>query len=166
VREATGLLARCRAQGIELSAGPGGALAWEADSALPADVAEGLARHKADVLALLAAENRPRQGPSPLCPTVPTVPEGPPVRWQQAEADALLAQVQARRRQCFGERGWPEDRAARVRLAERAGAIDAAWFARDLPGLRRAASDYLALLSSPGKGAEESTTPPGAAGAD
>jgi hypothetical protein len=68
--------------------------------------------------------------------------------WGQAEAAALLAEVQARCGQCFGERGWPEDRAARVRLAERADAIDAAWMARDLPGLRRAASEYLALLSS------------------
>jgi hypothetical protein len=139
---AAGLLARCRALGIALAAGEGGALLWEADADPPADLAEALVRHKADVLALLRTA-APGRGPSPVCFTVPTVP------WDKAEADGLLAEVQERRRQRFGERGWPTDGAARRRLAGRADAIDAAWLARDLAGLRRAAADYLALLGVP-----------------
>jgi hypothetical protein len=44
------LLARCRALGIVLAAGPGGALVWEADDDPPADLLEDLANNKAGVL--------------------------------------------------------------------------------------------------------------------
>ncbi|HKI35423.1 MAG TPA: hypothetical protein VKA46_26425 [Gemmataceae bacterium] len=48
------LLARCRALGIELGAGSGGAsLLWEADAEPPADLLADLAANKADVLALI-----------------------------------------------------------------------------------------------------------------
>jgi hypothetical protein len=94
-----------------------------------------LAEHKAGLLALLGAA------------------------WDQAAADALLAEVQARRRELFGEEGWPDDAAACGRLAERADAIDAAWLARDLAGLRRAAAEYLSLVSPPGDAAAVSAVP-------
>jgi hypothetical protein len=51
---AADLLARCRALGIELGAGSGGAsLLWEADADPPADLLEELAANKADLLALV-----------------------------------------------------------------------------------------------------------------
>ncbi|HEV3258703.1 MAG TPA: hypothetical protein VG013_17660 [Gemmataceae bacterium] len=53
------LLARCRALGIDLSAGPGGALAWESDGDPPADALADLAGHKAELLALLASSTVP-----------------------------------------------------------------------------------------------------------
>jgi hypothetical protein len=48
------LHSRCRALGIALAAGPKGALAWEADAEPPADLLADLARHKAELLGLLA----------------------------------------------------------------------------------------------------------------
>jgi hypothetical protein len=53
------LLARCGALGVTLLAGPGGALAWEADADPPADLLRDLAGHKAEILARL------RQPPGP-----------------------------------------------------------------------------------------------------
>lgn len=47
------LLARCQAFGIDLSAGPSGALYWEADDDPPAALLADLAEHKAAVLAVL-----------------------------------------------------------------------------------------------------------------
>jgi hypothetical protein len=47
------LLARCRSAGIELGAGPGGALIWEADGDLPSGLLAELAAHKAGLLALV-----------------------------------------------------------------------------------------------------------------
>jgi hypothetical protein len=47
------LLARCRAAGVELGAGAGGALIWEADADLPAGLLVELAAHKAALLALV-----------------------------------------------------------------------------------------------------------------
>jgi hypothetical protein len=57
-------LARCRALGIDLAAGKGGALLWEwqADADPPAGLLADLARHKARLLALL--------------PPAPATPEG------------------------------------------------------------------------------------------
>jgi hypothetical protein len=90
-----------------------------------------LAQHKPGLLALLA--------------------EAPPAAtWDQAQADALVAEVVARRR-LFGEACGTEGAAARDRLAD---AVDAAWLARDLTGLRRAAAEYLALLRPPWDAAE------------
>ena len=48
------LLTRCRARGIDLTAGPGGALLWEADDDPTAGLLEELAEHKAELLVLLA----------------------------------------------------------------------------------------------------------------
>jgi hypothetical protein len=50
------LLTCCRSLGIDLAPGPGGTLAWEADTAPPADLLADLRRHKADVLALLTPQ--------------------------------------------------------------------------------------------------------------
>jgi hypothetical protein len=47
------LLARCRALGIDLAVGPGGALLWEADNDPPVDLLADLASNKAAVLAVL-----------------------------------------------------------------------------------------------------------------
>jgi hypothetical protein len=72
------LLARCRALGVELGIDPGGAaLVWEADAEPPTDLLADLARHKADLLDLLA---RPQQS-------------APALAWDQTEADRLLAQL-------------------------------------------------------------------------
>jgi hypothetical protein len=65
------LLSRCRALGIDVAEGPGGALLWEADADPPADLLVGLTVSKVDILALL------RQGPL----------------WDPAEADRLLAEL-------------------------------------------------------------------------
>jgi hypothetical protein len=116
------LLADLTMRGVRLSV-VAGRLRVEA----PAGVLTGadrlaLAQHKPGLLALLA--------------------DAPPAAWDQAQADALVAEVAARRR-VFGEACPTEGAAARDRLAD---AIDAAWLARDLPGLRRAAAEYLALL--------------------
>jgi hypothetical protein len=62
--DASDLLARCRALGIALAPGPDGTLAWEAGADPPADLLADLARHKADVLALLVALAQP---PCPKC---------------------------------------------------------------------------------------------------
>jgi hypothetical protein len=145
VTEAAKLLARCQAVGITLAAGAGEALLWEADDDPPADLAAALVLHKAEVLAMLRTGTAPGRGPSPVCPTVP---------WDQAAAAALMAEVQARRRERFGEPGWPEDPRARRGLAEQADAIDGAWLARDLDGLRKGSSAYLALLNPPGDDAD------------
>jgi hypothetical protein len=51
------LLARCRALGITLAAGPGGALSWEADTDPPAELLADLSRHKAGLLALLTPDD-------------------------------------------------------------------------------------------------------------
>jgi hypothetical protein len=53
IAAALALLARCRALGIDLMAGPGGALLWEADADPPADLLADLAAHKAELLDLL-----------------------------------------------------------------------------------------------------------------
>jgi hypothetical protein len=52
------LLARCRALGIELGVGSGGsALVWEAETDPPADVLDGLAANKAELLVLCRGPN-------------------------------------------------------------------------------------------------------------
>jgi hypothetical protein len=82
------LMARCRARGVELSVGPGGAtLVWEAGAPPPADLLADLARHKADVLGLLA---RPRG----LAPA-----------WDPAEAERLLSHLRGELARL--ERAWP-----------------------------------------------------------
>jgi hypothetical protein len=67
--------------------------------------------------------------------------------WDQAAANALVVEIHGRRRQQFGEAGWPEGPAARRRLAEAMDRFDERWSARDLAGLRKVAGDLLALLS-------------------
>jgi hypothetical protein len=59
---AAGLLNRCRALGIDLVAGPGGALLWEADADPPAELLRDLAEHKPEVLAALGPPAEPRPG--------------------------------------------------------------------------------------------------------
>jgi hypothetical protein len=63
-------------------------------------------------------------------------------RWAPASADALIAEVQARRRQLFSDSGWPDDRDARRRLAAWMDAFDATYLARDLAALRRLAAEF------------------------
>jgi hypothetical protein len=88
------------------------------------------------------------EDPVPLALTKLTEPPGKAAnlpRWDQTPADALLGEVQSRRR-LFGEDGWPALRAARRRLAELMDRFDDRWLARDLAGLRRAADELLAML--------------------
>jgi hypothetical protein len=80
-------------------------------------------------------------------PSSPNVDVLAPSSWDQAAADALLADVEAHRRQLFGPTRWPEDPEACCRLAEQADVIDAAWLARDMTGVRKATTEYLVLLS-------------------
>jgi sugar phosphate isomerase/epimerase len=68
------LLARCRALGIDLAAGPGGTLLWEADDEPPADLLADLAARKTELLALLR--------PSPPSPAL----------WDATEAARPLAE--------------------------------------------------------------------------
>lgn len=91
---AADLLDRCRAVGIDLAAGPGGALLWEADADPPADLLADLAAQKAGLLAVLGGEAG--EGPTPAAPAV--------ARWDQAEADRLLAEL----RSAVGRARWRE----------------------------------------------------------
>jgi hypothetical protein len=81
-----------------------------------------LAEHKAELLALLGSP------------------------WDQVEADHLIAEVQVRRQQRFGESMSPADSAARRQLFGLADRIDDAWLARDLLGLREAVAACQAAL--------------------
>jgi hypothetical protein len=56
---AADLLARCRALGIALAAGPDGSLDWEADADPPPGLLQALAEHKGELLALLAMATGP-----------------------------------------------------------------------------------------------------------
>lgn len=65
------LLARCRALGIDLTVGPDGTLAWEADDDPPPELMAALSRHKAEVLSLIRADggvSTPCARPSPPSP--------------------------------------------------------------------------------------------------
>jgi hypothetical protein len=59
----SGLLARCRALGIDIAAGPGGALVIEASTDPPADLLKALKDHKSAVLGLLITAARPLDEP-------------------------------------------------------------------------------------------------------
>jgi hypothetical protein len=51
--KAADLLDRCKSLGIDLAAGPAGALVWESDADPPAGLLEALVQHKAGLLSLL-----------------------------------------------------------------------------------------------------------------
>jgi hypothetical protein len=120
VTAALELLDRCRKLGIVLAAGPDGTLAWEADVDPPAGLLAELVAAKVELLALLA--------------------------WDQVKAAALIAELQQRRRQLFGDGMWPSDRDSRRRLSAMADSIDAAWTAQDMVQLRKAIAAYLDAL--------------------
>jgi hypothetical protein len=126
VTAALELLARCRELGIVLAAGPDG-LVWEADFDPPDELLADLAAAKVALLPLLL-----------------------PAWDHRAEADGLVAQAQARRREVYGPTMWPSDPAARQRLSGLAGAIDEAWTARDMPQLRKAIAAYLDAVGGVG----------------
>jgi hypothetical protein len=60
------LLARCRAAGVELGAGSGGTVLWEADGDSPPDLLAGLAANKAALLAMIRGPSE-RGNRSPPC---------------------------------------------------------------------------------------------------
>ena len=126
------LLTHCRSRGIALSAGPGGTLCWEADADPPAELLAGLAKHKEELLAIL--------GP----PAVPTVPAA---RWDQDEAEALLADVRGAISHAEAEQRagrMPEVRLSVVRLW----AEVAEGFVADRESEARRGWDALELLKS------------------
>jgi hypothetical protein len=53
---AADLLTRCRTLGVTLAAGPDGTLTWEARAEPSAELLADLARHKVDVLNMLASD--------------------------------------------------------------------------------------------------------------
>jgi hypothetical protein len=121
---AADVLAEARAAGVQLQATPGGKLRWRCPGPLPDRLRHLLVAHKAEVLEVL--------------------PEAPP--WDSAAADALAVEVQSRRRQLFGDIGWPEVRGTRRQLGELMDRFDNRWSACDLAGLRQAADELLGLL--------------------
>jgi hypothetical protein len=137
---AADLLADLHRRSVTLAAA-GDRLRWSPREALSGEEREALARHKPEVLAILAAraEPRPRAQPS----TTSTPPATP---WDQAEADALINAALARRRRVFGETDWPAEAAACPRLWPLLDAVNDAEWARDLAGLRLAVSKLLETL--------------------
>ncbi|HKB37337.1 MAG TPA: DNA methyltransferase [Gemmataceae bacterium] len=83
------------------------------------------------------------KGASPPSPEQPAAPA-----WDQPAADALMAEVQARRRQLFGEEGWPEDENECRRLGPLMDTVDAAWAARDLGRLGQTVTELLMALDA------------------
>jgi hypothetical protein len=110
--------------------------------AITPELREGAAEHKAAILAILpslpATTQPTAEPPEPWDQAVAELP-GP---WEQAAADALIADIQARRRQLWGEAAWPANPAAHRRLGEWMDRMDDAWLVRDLPGLRRLAAEF------------------------
>jgi hypothetical protein len=153
---ASDLLADLRRRGVTLAAA-GDRLRWCPREALSGEEQEALARHKPELLAILAARAEP------LPPAQPSTPSAAP--WDQAEADALVNAVLARRRQAFGETDWPSGPAAYRRLQPLAGAVDDSWWAQDMEGLRLAVGEFLAadvwtMPERSGMDADETPRPP------
>jgi hypothetical protein len=102
---AADLLARCRALGLDLSAGPDSGLNWEADTDPPAELLADLAGSKAELLALLRAAEV--QTPAPP--------------WDQAEADGLLVELRSEVERIKAEFGGPLPRPLEMLLADALG---------------------------------------------
>jgi hypothetical protein len=114
------LLGALQARKVELWV-EGGRLRWRGPTgALTGADLAALAEHKAALLALLV--------------------------WDQAEADRLLAQIEARRLQLFGKTAWPQDDAQARALWPLFDAIDRAWTGQDMAGLLSAVRACLARL--------------------
>jgi hypothetical protein len=99
-----------------------------------------------------ARPNEPVEAPPshrPACDKSDRSDQRPPPGWDQAEADCLLGEAQARRRQLFGDVGWPEDDDACLRQAGLMDRFDHHWQARNLAGLRQAVGELLTLLAPP-----------------
>jgi len=88
-----------------------------------------------EVLARLTKE---AAGEEPACEKS-EISEKRSVPWDQAEADALVAEAIRQ----FGAHGWPADAEARRELGRRMDAVDDAYVGRDLAGLRTAAAGLL-----------------------
>src|SRR5215469_11235624 len=113
------LLADLQDQGFQLSP-EGAGLRVRFAARLTPEQRQAIRTHKAELLALL------RQPPP----------------WSQGKADALIAELQARRRRLWGESGWPRDRNHCPRLWGLMDALDAAYLSHDLPALRVAVERF------------------------
>jgi hypothetical protein len=131
------LLAALQCRGGVLRVEGGGLRLRAPVGAIPATLRAEASARKAELLALLRTA-----APADGAYTPPAAP------WDQTQADDLLAEALARRAKVFGHAGYPADQTARCHLARLADRIDAAWLARDMAGLRRAAADYLAAVAA------------------
>jgi hypothetical protein len=109
VTSASELLIRCRALGVDLAAGPDGALSWEADSDPPDGLLADLRRLKPQLLLLLR--------PQALSPSVrPAIPSKPSAA---APDPSVLAALQAPPRCCPECRGSLDQKARCWKCCER-----------------------------------------------
>jgi hypothetical protein len=122
------LLAEARTAGIQVLA-DGDRLVVRGPRAAEA-LARRLLEHKAEVLARLQP-------------------------WDPTEADALIAGLQERRRELYGESMWPAAHNGRHRLREWMDRVDAAFVAHDLAALRRLAAEFPAEPAPPVAPADE-----------
>jgi hypothetical protein len=109
-------------------------------SRLPKVLREAVRRHKAELLAMLYG--RAEAGSSAVGIEGPAAA----VDWDQAEANCLVAEVQAARFEWFGRSGWPADPCAYRQLGTHFDRIDGAWLSRDRAALQSAVRDTLALI--------------------
>jgi hypothetical protein len=153
---ASDLLSMLRNRGVELLA-HNGRLRWRPREGVSPEERGLLTRHKAELLKMIPAQA------TPLPPTRPSAPSATSATpWDQAEADALVADVQARRRELFGETGWPDEEIVSCQLRVLMDTIDAAWEACDLPRLCQAVEELRLALNAvrvmPGVDEDEADT--------
>jgi hypothetical protein len=134
---AADLLADLRRRGVTLAAA-GDRLRWCPREALSGEEREALARHKPELLAILAA--RVELLP-PARPSTTSTPSAAP--WDEDDADGLVNAALARRRQVFGLPDWPADPEACRQLQPLVAAVDDAWWLKDLAALRKAVAAFL-----------------------